>query len=168
MEDARTRRARVCEYCGCQALATIEELTREHDAALDLMRTARTAITVDDLPAVRGLCRQLLLLLEPHNAVEEQALFVAMHEENPEHVDVLLAEHRLIHEVLDDLAHGAASKDRPSPLSDALHTLREHISKEQDGLFPAALATLSTAQWEAAERVRSAVGSALSPTRGTS
>lgn len=157
----------MCEYCGCRALATIDELTREHDAALDLMRTARKAIAVGDLPAVRDVCRELLLLLEPHNAVEEQALFVAMHEENPEHVDVLLSEHRHIHAVLKDLAHGTPSLDWALPLTDVLHTLREHIAKEQDGLFPAALATLSTAQWEAAERVRSAVGSLLSPAAST-
>lgn len=157
----------MCEYCGCQALATIDELTREHDAALDLMRTARTVIALGDLPAVRGVCLALLLLLEPHIAVEEQALFVAMHEENPEHVDVLLGEHRLIHTVLDDLAHGIPSADWAARLTDAMHTLREHIAKEQDGLFPAALATLSTAQWEAAERVRSAVGSVMSPAAST-
>ena len=157
----------MCEYCGCQALATIDELTREHDAALDLMRTARTAIAVGDLPAVRDVCRQLLRLLAPHNAVEEQALFLAMREENPEHVDILLSEHRLIHAVLDDLAHGTPSQDWLLRLTDALHTLREHIAKEQDGLFPAALATLSTTQWEAAERVRSAVGSLLSPAAST-
>ena len=152
----------MCEYCGCQALATIEELTREHDAALELMRTARAAITASDLPAARGTCRELLLLLEPHNAVEEQALFLAMHEDNPEHVDILIGEHRLIQTVLLDLAHGTPDGDWPMRLTNALHTLREHIAKEQDGLFPAALATLSTAQWEAAERVRSVVGSVLS------
>jgi hypothetical protein len=32
--------------------------------------------------------------------------------------------------------------------------LREHIFKEQDGVFPAALATLSTADWEAADALR--------------
>ncbi len=153
----------MCEYCGCQALATIEELTREHDAALDLMRTARLATAQGDLPAVRDACRELLLLLAPHNAVEEQALFVAMHEENPEHVDLLLSEHRLVHAVLNGLAHEAPSEEWERRLTEALHTLREHIAKEQDGLFPAALATLSTAQWEAAERVRSTVGSVLSP-----
>ena len=156
----------MCEYCGCQALA-IEELTREHDAALDLMRTARTATVQGDLPAVRGACHELLLLLAPHNAVEEQALFVAMHEENPEHVDLLLSEHRLVHAVLNELAHETPGGDWAQRLTEALHALREHIAKEQDGLFPAALTTLTTAQWEAAERVRSIVGSVLSPAVST-
>ncbi|MDX3114222.1 hypothetical protein [Streptomyces scabiei] len=33
---------------------------------------------------------------------------------------------------------------------------------EQDGVFPASLATLSTEQWEAVEAVRATAGSALS------
>ena len=36
----------------------------------------------------------------------------------------------------------------------ALFLLREHILKEQDGLFPAALAALDSDQWERIEAVR--------------
>jgi hypothetical protein len=43
--------------------------------------------------------------------------------------------------------------------------LREHIFAEQDGIFPAALAGLSTAEWEAAGAVRSRAGLLL-PTAG--
>jgi hypothetical protein len=44
--------------------------------------------------------------------------------------------------------------------------LREHIFKEQDGVFPAALATLGADDWEAAEAVRSRVGGSLSRPAG--
>ncbi|WP_260844749.1 hypothetical protein [Streptomyces sp. SLBN-31] len=40
--------------------------------------------------------------------------------------------------------------------------LRDHILKEQDGVFPAALATLGTEEWEAVEKVRAQAGGALS------
>lgn len=33
----------MCEYCGCQALPVIEELTREHDRVVGLIGDARTA-----------------------------------------------------------------------------------------------------------------------------
>ena len=33
----------MCEYCGCQALATIDELTREHDLVINLMGEVRVA-----------------------------------------------------------------------------------------------------------------------------
>lgn len=39
--------------------------------------------------------------------------------------------------------------------------LREHILKEQDGVFPAALATLGTEEWEAVDKVRAEAGTAL-------
>jgi len=46
----------------------------------------------------------------------------------------------------------------PDRLTGALAVLREHIFKEQDGVFPAALATLSTADWEAADAARVRAG----------
>ncbi|MEU4262783.1 hypothetical protein ACYCCF_29645 [Streptomyces argenteolus] len=51
----------------------------------------------------------------------------------------------------------------PGRLLDVVTLLREHILKEQDGVFPAALATLSTEQWEAVEAVRAEAGGTLSP-----
>ena len=42
-----------------------------------------------------------------------------------------------------------------------LAVLREHIAKEQDGLFPAALTSLGSDDWAAVERVRARVGTAL-------
>ncbi|MYX47513.1 hemerythrin domain-containing protein, partial [Streptomyces sp. SID89] len=51
-------------------------------------------------------------------------------------------------------------------LMDALTLLRDHILKEQDGVFPAALAFLSIEQWEAVEAVRTRVsGGATQPSR---
>jgi hypothetical protein len=40
--------------------------------------------------------------------------------------------------------------------------LRQHILKEQDGVFPAALANLATSDWETIEKVRAQAGSVLS------
>jgi len=49
----------------------------------------------------------------------------------------------------------------PTRLIETLTLLREHVLKEQDGVFPAALASLRSADWEAAEAVRSRVGTLL-------
>jgi hypothetical protein len=43
-----------------------------------------------------------------------------------------------------------------------VRVLRQHILKEQDGVFPAALANLATSDWEAVEKLRAQAGSALS------
>ncbi|MCW2715220.1 MAG: hemerythrin cation-binding protein [Frankiales bacterium] len=154
----------MCEYCGCQAIRSLDELTREHDAALDEIRAGREAAATGDHQAAVRVALRLLELLGPHTAVEEQALFPAMAREHPAHVAVLAQEHGQIHLALTDTAAGRSDGPpwRPS-LTAALDVLREHIIKEQDGLFPAALAALSTGEWEAVEHVRSRVGTALRP-----
>jgi len=38
-----------------------------------------------------------------------------------------------------------------------LHMLREHILKEQDGVFPAALGALDADQWERIEALRAQI-----------
>jgi hypothetical protein len=46
----------------------------------------------------------------------------------------------------------------PERLDRALAILRGHIFKEQDGVFPAALASLSVADWELVEAARTRAG----------
>jgi len=154
----------VCEYCGCQAIRSIDELTREHDGALDDIRTGRKAAADGDRQAAARAALRLLELLGPHTAVEEQALFPAMAREHPAHIEVLAAEHRQVHAALSDAALGLPDGPEWRPrLAAALEVLREHIIKEQDGLFPAALILLSADDWEAVEQVRARVGTALRP-----
>jgi len=151
----------MCEHCGCQALQTIDELTREHDAALGYVRTAELAAAAGDLAGALAACAALDLLLVPHTAVEEEGVFPALAREYPAHVAGLVAEHRLVHGALAELAAGA-DDDWAQQLVDALAVLRTHIAKEQDGLFPASLTSLTTADWEQAEQVRRRVGSTAS------
>lgn len=154
----------MCEYCGCQSLAAIDELTREHTQALEHIHSARQAIADGDHPAAARQARSLLQLLAPHTAVEEQALFPAMAREHPEHIDVLRGEHELIHGTLTSVAlDGASTDDWHLRLSGALDVLSEHILKEQDGLFPAALISLDSSDWELVEQARARVGSVLTP-----
>jgi hypothetical protein len=51
----------------------------------------------------------------------------------------------------------------PDRLAAMLAVLREHNFKEQDGVFPAALAGLRTEDWEAVEAARARAGSLLAP-----
>lgn len=150
----------MCEHCGCQALQTIDELTREHDAALGHVRTAELAATAGDLAGARSACAALDGLLVPHTAVEEEGVFPALAREYPGHVAGLVDEHRLVHGALAELAT-SAEDDWATRLADALAVLRAHIAKEQDGLFPASLTSLTTGDWEQAESVRRRVGSTV-------
>jgi hemerythrin-like domain-containing protein len=150
----------VCEYCGCQAVETIDELTREHDEVVRLISLLRPAHRDGDLSRMTQTAREIARVLGPHTRVEEHGLFPAMAEDFPEQIAALEAEHRRIEAVLDEAADGATPSDPawPDRLMEAMAVLRDHILKEQDGVFPAALAILSTEQWEAVEAVRTEAG----------
>jgi hemerythrin-like domain-containing protein len=152
----------MCEYCGCQAVAAIDELTREHDFVVTLVSRARDAHRARDVPAMAALARAIGTVLGPHTAVEEHGLFPALADDFPDHVASLRSEHRRIEAVLGEAATTTpADPSWPGRLVVALELLREHILKEQDGVFPAALAELSLEQWNAVDAVRSRVGTEL-------
>jgi hemerythrin-like domain-containing protein len=153
----------MCEYCGCQALSVIELLTREHDRALDHVRAVEHAAGESDRTAARSACTDLRALLLPHERVEEEGLFPALSADFPDQMAALVHDHRQLEDVLVGvLSDEPLPPDWSARLTEAMGVLREHILKEQDGAFPAALSTLSASSWENAERVRSRVGSALS------
>jgi hemerythrin-like domain-containing protein len=145
----------MCDYCGCQEVRAIAELTAEHDAIVTLSGQAKRALHdgVLDLAAERA--GEIAAVLAPHTLVEEGGLFPAMAAEYGDHVRALRDEHRSIEEVLETCAEGAPTDPAwPGHLERALVQLREHIIKEQDGLFPAALATLGPDQWDEIDAVR--------------
>jgi hemerythrin-like domain-containing protein len=146
----------LCEYCGCQQIATIAELTREHDAVVTLVGQIRIAMPGQRRGDVVTSCQQILAILAPHTVVEEEGLFPEMAEEFPDHIRVLRSEHREIEKVLGEAADGFPDDPTwPGRLEGALFLLREHILREQDGVFPAALIALDPDQWERIEAVRS-------------
>ena len=154
----------MCEYCGCQALASIDALTREHEQVLDLISDVRAAQLAGDVVRQADLACRIAAVLGPHTLVEEQGLFPALARDFPDQIGQLEAEHRLVEETLAEAVRAAgdgglpADPGWPDRLTRALAVLREHIFKEQDGVFPAALATLSTADWEAADAARVRAG----------
>ncbi|PWI12918.1 hemerythrin HHE cation-binding protein [Streptomyces sp. Act143] len=160
----------MCEYCGCQALETIDELTQEHDEVVRLISHLRDAHRHGGVTRMAELAREIARVLGPHTRVEEHGLFPALAGDFPDQIAALEAEHRRIEAVLAE-ASGAFLTDPtwPGRLMEAMAVLRDHILKEQDGVFPAALANLSIEQWEAVEAARLAAGSTLSrPGRLTS
>ncbi|MFF7250113.1 hemerythrin domain-containing protein [Embleya sp. NPDC008237] len=153
----------MCEYCGCQSIDAIAELTAEHDSVVNLMSNVRTARRSGDIAEMaRGACL-ITAILRPHTQVEEHGLFPAMSDEFPDHIAALEDEHRRFETVLGEAADGIpADPDWPDRLMDALGLLREHILKEQDGVFPAALTILTSEQWDMMDAVRARVTDAAS------
>jgi hemerythrin-like domain-containing protein len=149
----------MCEYCGCQSLTTIDELTREHDTVVALISEVRTARQQGDAALMAQLARRITAVLTPHTEVEEHGLFPAMAADFPDQIALLEAEHRRIEAVLAEAADTTPSDPAwPDRLLSVLAVLRDHILKEQDGVFPAALAMLDPEQWEAIEAVRRHAG----------
>ncbi len=156
----------MCEYCGCQAVTAIDDLTREHDLVVNLIGDVRAAHTATDTGRMAELARQITAILGPHTQVEEHGLFPALAADFPDHVTALQADHRHIEAVLGEAAAGTpADRTWTGRLIDTLDLLREHILKEQDGVFPAALASLDPADWDTIDAIRAKVGTLL-PTPG--
>ena len=152
----------MCEYCGCQALSAIDELTREHELVLSLISDVRTAQRNGDMSRMADLARQIASVLGPHTAVEEQSLFPALASDFPDQIAVLAAEHQSVDAVLAEASAGSPDDATwPDRLITTLVLLRQHIFKEQDGVFPAALASLGTSEWEAVEAARIRTGTRL-------
>lgn len=157
----------MCEYCGCQALSLINELTREHDLVLSLIGDVRAARRSGDVPRTAELARRIAAVLAPHTEVEEFGLFPALAADFPGQIAALEEEHRQISAVLGEAANGTPQDPAwPGRLAAVLATLRRHIFKEQDGVFPAALASLSTAAWEMAEAARTRARGSLAGASG--
>jgi hypothetical protein len=65
----------MCEYCGCQAVTAIDDLTREHDLVVNLIGKVRAAHAAADTARMAELARQITSVLGPHTHVEEHGLF---------------------------------------------------------------------------------------------
>lgn len=154
MRSPRARVTDVCEYCGCQDVDVIAELTAEHDRLRNLGHDLAKAANVGDLVAARPLAAAMLEILEPHTAVEEDGLFPALATDFGAQLDQLVAEHRSIDAALTDVARGTPAASWRATTQLALAHLFDHILKEQDGVFPAALATLDPNDWERIATVR--------------
>jgi len=157
----------MCEYCGCDGIPAVAELIAEHDAIRDLARVARQAATADDRPGAVVAVGRIMELLGPHTQIEEQGLFAAMVGEFGGYISSLIGEHIAL-----DAAFAEFGMDQPAPgwqqrLIAALDHLFEHILREQDGLFPAALAALTPAEWDVVDVVRAAVGGDVRPSHSS-
>lgn len=153
MIGART----MCDHCGCRDLTPIAALMGEHDRLRELTGLIRRELAAGNDAAVREHFTEVLVVLGPHVAKEEGALFPMLRREGSlaDHVTVLEGEHAGFYDAVDDLDEidpAAARAAWRDGILAALADLDEHMYKEDFGLFPAALATLEGADWDAMDR----------------
>lgn len=138
----------MCDYCGCRSITIIGRFAAEHEEIVNAMGVVRRAAVDGDLSATRAATEALTALMEPHVSSEEHSLFAELRS-NPEftdQVDRLCAEHDAIAEAVARVAEGAL--DTATALE---KLLREHIDKEEFGIFPAAAIALDGPAWERVE-----------------
>ena len=144
----------MCDHCGCRDLTPVAALMGEHDRLRELTGLIRSDLAAGHDAAARALLEEMLDVLGPHVAKEEGALFPMLRREGSltDHVQVLEDEHAGLYDAVDELDDvEAAARWRDDVLA-VLHDLDEHMYKEDFGLFPAALATLDGADWDAMDR----------------
>jgi iron-sulfur cluster repair protein YtfE (RIC family) len=146
----------MCDHCGCRDLTPVARLMDEHDRLRELSGHIRAHLAAGDTHGARTHLDELLVVLAPHVAKEEGALFPMLQrsEELAGHVTVLEGEHAALYDDVDDLdvlADDASAGAWAEGVLRLLHDLDEHMYKEDFGLFPAAIATLDGADWDAME-----------------
>ena len=127
----------------------IRDYIAEHERVTNLGGDAVRAIDHGDLETARRCIAQMAVELASHWPGEENGLFRVMEREPEyaEHIAPLVLEHRELAELLATV--DVADTNDQQRIRVAVFELHEHISKEEDGLFPASLTALSGADWDA-------------------
>lgn len=157
----------MCEYCGCQEIPAIAALTAEHEELRSIAAEAVVATRGGDHGAAVAAIGRLAARLAPHTRIEEEGLFPAMAAEYGAHMASLIGEHRELEATLTILATAAhCDQSWVERLDGAVADLFNHILREQDGVFPAALASLAPEQWDRLDAVRAEVVVGMAPVSG--
>lgn len=140
----------MCHYCGCRQIPLIRDYIAEHERVTDLGGGAVRALDTGDLVTVRRCLAEMATELAAHWEGEENGLFrvMAREPEYAEYVAPLIEEHRELAELLATVE--VADPSDQQRIRVAVVELLEHISKEEDGLFPASLVSLSGRDWDEA------------------
>ncbi|MEU6845269.1 hemerythrin domain-containing protein [Streptomyces sp. NPDC046716] len=139
----------MCHYCGCRDIPLIKEFIAEHERVTDTAGDALRALDRGDPATARVLVDRMAGELAAHWRGEEDGLFREMGRD-PEYaayIAALEAEHRELAALLPALDLTAPAD--VATFTEAMHELRRHIAKEEDGLFPASLTALSGDAWDA-------------------
>ena len=138
----------MCGYCGCQSITVVGRLMAEHEEIVNLTGPLRRAVAAGDRPAVRAALDHLEAHLHPHTRAEEVGIFAVLRR-SPDftaHVDRLCAEHASLDALAERIREGEFDL-----VDQFVHDLREHIDREENGLFPAAAIELDGPDWSEVE-----------------
>jgi hemerythrin-like domain-containing protein len=135
----------MCSYCGCRNIPMIAKLTKEHEDIAACAYKLTAAYREGDVAAGRVAAQELAGKLNPHARREENGIFAELKKDDlfTDHVEELCAEHDDLDRYIDAIIAGDLSYTPGLVL-----LLKNHIDREENGLFPSALTYLSDDQWE--------------------
>jgi hypothetical protein len=128
----------------------IRDYISEHDTVLDLGDRAFRALDEGDVTTARQMLAEVNRVLLEHWRGEENGIFTVMaarEEEYATYIDQLVLEHRELAALL--ARADVVVPDDQRELRAAFADLAEHITREEDGLFPASLTALDGDDWNA-------------------
>lgn len=138
----------MCSYCGCQSLTVIRLLTIQHEKIINKLGKVRRACEIGDSNFASRQAEELVVMLAAHNKLEVEGLFDALDRdaEFAESLAKLRAEHFEIDQLVGKVVSGEFVA-----VADLEFALRNNISNEENGLFPASAVTLDGPVWDAIE-----------------
>ena len=134
----------MCSYCGCDSIEVIGRFMAEHVEIINATGELRAAVLSGEPDAVEAARAVVAGMLWPHTVAEESGLFQVMARDQvyAGHIATLCGEHETLATLL--AAITAGDTEAMARFDDAL---REHIDKEDNGLFPAAAIALDGPDW---------------------
>jgi iron-sulfur cluster repair protein YtfE (RIC family) len=129
----------------------IRDYVAEHEEALDCADEMMRAMDRGESGEVSRLLEEIQARLRPHWQGEEHGIFqmmAAREQQYADYVRPLILEHRELAELLRTV--DARTAEGEHALRVAFDELRDHIRREEDGLFPASLTALAGTDWDAA------------------
>ena len=138
----------MCSYCGCQSLTVIRLLTIQHEQIINKLGEVRRACELGDPNLASLRAGELTVVITAHNKLEEDGLFEAL-DRDSEFADSLAklrAEHSEIDEMVERIVSGEIAAIAVLEIA-----LRNNISNEENGLFPASAVSLDGPVWDAIE-----------------
>jgi hemerythrin-like domain-containing protein len=144
----------MCESCGCREVEPIGELMDEHSALMDEAHQLRQSLGKEDQSVTSSRLSQLVDHLGRHVRREEAGVFSALRNKGEflDELTELEAEHRLFDQTMASLH--VSHSDFADRLTQMLDDLREHVEREDLGIFPVSVVTLGALGWETVERAR--------------
>ena len=138
----------MCSYCGCQALTVIRLLTIQHEQIINKLGEVRRACESGVGGDGQTQARELAVLLAAHNKLEENGLFDALMPDGEfvESLEKLRVEHSDIDRLVRRIIVGEFSV-----VGELEIVLRNNISNEENGIFPASAVTLDGSVWDEIE-----------------